>query len=325
VKVLVTGANGFLGSHVAEKLIADGHQLRLLLRSTSNLEFIEGLDYERTEGDMRSPDALERAVAGVEGVVHCAGITSARSPAEYRAVNEEGSRLLVDAAVNAGAGRFVYISSLAAQGPSPDGRFYDAMEVKPKPHSPYGRSKLAGEEQVLRRQQEIAVSSMRCPVIYGPRDRALLPFFRMVKMRLMPLYGDGQHQISWVHVKDAASAIACALEAPAPTGHVYTVSDGGRHTWHKLATMLGEAMGRQPLKLRVPGTLFGAAGLAGSAASRLIRKPLPLNRHRTGEFAREYWVCGNERITRELGWEPAVLPDDGLRETVAWYREQGWL
>jgi nucleoside-diphosphate-sugar epimerase len=325
VKVLLTGGNGFLGSHVAEWLAAGGHELRLSLRRASDTAFIDGLEYERVDGDLRAPAVLESAVSGVDAIVHCAGLTTARNAAEFRAVNDEGSRILAEAAAKAGVERFVYISSLAAQGPSPDGRFYDAMDVRPRPHSPYGKSKLAGEAHVLRLQDKMQVASVRCPVIYGPRDRAMLPFYRLVKMRLMPLYGDGQNQLSWVFVKDAASAIVRCLEAPAPSGRVYTISDGGRHTWLKLATMLGSALGRQPIKIRVPGSLYGVAGLAGSAAQAVIRKPLPLHRHRIGEFAQPYWVCGHERITDELGWEPAYLPDEGIRETVAWYREHGWV
>ncbi len=325
MKVLVTGGNGFLGSHVAERLATEGHDLRLLLRRTSDTEFINGLAYERAEGDMRSPEALEAAVRGVEGVVHCAGLIGARNEAEFRAVNEEGTRVLAQAAARAGVKRFVYISSLSAQGPSPDGQFWDAMEVPPEPRSPYGRSKLAGETHVNALRDAMSVVSVRCPVIYGPRDRALLPFYRLVKYRLMPLYGDGQNQISWIYSRDAASAISCCLAAPGPSGIIYTISDGGRHTWLKLATMLGKAMGKQPLKVRIPEPLFELAGWGGSAAGAVLRKSLPLHRHRVHEFAQQFWVCGHDRITRDLGWEPVFLPDDGLRETVAWYRERRWL
>ncbi|HXH20593.1 MAG TPA: NAD(P)-dependent oxidoreductase [Dehalococcoidia bacterium] len=325
MKVLITGANGFLGSHVADRLAAAGHDLRLLLRRTSRTDFIDGLAFQRAEGDIRDPASLEAAVEGVDGVVHCAGLTTALSEREYRQVNEEGTRSLVEAAARAGVNRFVYISSLAAQGPSPDGAFYDPMEVEPSPRSPYGKSKLAGERQVLARAGDMTVVSLRCPVIYGPRDRALLPLYRLVRFRIMPLYGDGQHQISWVYVKDAASAIACCLEGEVQSGSIYTISDGGRHTWRKLAMMAGEVLGRKPLMVPVPGSLYAVAGLAGSAASAVIRRALPLNRHRVREFAQQYWVCGHERITRELGWEPAYLPDAGLRETLAWYRERRWL
>ena len=325
MKVLITGANSFLGSHVADRLASEGHELRLSVRPTSHTEFIDGLNHERVFADVRSADALAKAVEGADAVVHNAGLTTARSAAEFRAVNEEGTRLIAQAAARAGVKRFVYISSLAAQGPSPDGRFYDAMEVKPDPRSPYGKSKLAGERHVLALQDSMSVVSLRCPVIYGPRDRALLPLYRLVKFRIMPLYGDGQHQLSWIYVKDAASAIACCLDPNGPSGSIYTVSDGGRHTWSKLATMLGQTLGHQPLKLGVPGPLYAAAGLAGSAAGAVLRSALPLNRHRVREFAQQYWVCGHERITREFGWEPAYLPDAGLQETVAWYREHRWL
>jgi nucleoside-diphosphate-sugar epimerase len=324
MKVLVTGGNGFLGSHVIDVLAPQGHELRLLLRATSDTAFIRGQTYERADGDMRRPEALEAAVRGVDAVVHCAGLTTARNEGEFRAVNDEGRECLPGGGPRGRQALRVFLS-LAAQGPSPDGQFWDAMEVPPRPHSPYGRSKLAGEEHVTALRDEMSVVSIRSPVIYGPRDRALLPFFRLAKYRVMPMYGDGQNQISLIHAKDAANAISCCLAASGPSGAIYTISDGGRHTWMKLASMLGAALGKQPLKLRVPGAMFEVAGWGGSLAGAVLRKPMPLQRHRVHEFGQQFWVCGHDRITRDLGWKPAYLPDEGLRETVAWYREQGWL
>jgi nucleoside-diphosphate-sugar epimerase len=274
---------------------------------------------------MRSPDSLSRAVQGVDGVIHCAGLTTARTSDDYRQVNDEGTRVLAQAAAGADVSRFVYVSSLAAQGPSPDGRIYDPMEVEPAPRSRYGKSKLAGERHVLELKGRMSAASIRCPVIYGPRDRALLPFFQFVKFRLMPMYGDGSNRIALVYVKDAAAALVCALEARGPAGSVYTISDGEAHTWRSLGTLVGEAIGDQPLKLRVPGPLYAFAGLAGSGASAVLRTALPMSRDRAREFAQPFWVCGNERITRELGWKPVFGAAAGLRETVEWYRHQGWL
>ncbi len=129
MRILVTGATGFLGSHVAEELARQGHDLRLLVRRTSKLGFLDGVVFERVIGDVRDAGSLAPAVDGVETIVHVAGLTAARGEAEFQAVNTEGTAALVAAASVAGVRRFVYVSSLAAQGPSDDG------EVKP-PESP---------------------------------------------------------------------------------------------------------------------------------------------------------------------------------------------
>src|SRR5687768_3621252 len=151
MRILVTGANGFLGSHVAERLAGDGVELRLALRKTAKTEFLSALPpYERVDYDMRNSESLRVTVDGVDAVVHVAGLTTALNESEYQAVNAEGTASLAKAAADAGVKRFVYISSMAAQGASPDGDL--SKPITPRPASAYGRSKLAGEGPVLDRK-----------------------------------------------------------------------------------------------------------------------------------------------------------------------------
>jgi len=323
MKLLITGANGFLGSHVAERVSQrDGVDLRLMLRRTSRLAYLKGLDYERVEGDLRDEASLTRAVAGVETVVHLAGLVSALSEARYHAVNAGGTAALVRAASAAGVKRFVYVSSLAALGPSQDGVSPPAM---PHPVSGYGRSKLAGEYAVLAEKAAMSVAVVRPAAVYGERDRALLPFYRLAKLGVVPVYGDGNRRLSFLHAHDAADSIIAAALADGPSGAVYTTSDGCLHTWRSLIEAYGKAAGRRLRVLPVPGPLFTLAGYAGGLAQTVLRRPLPLSPEEVLQMRAPAWLAGNEAIQRDLGWQPRIDIEQGFAQAYRWYREQGWL
>jgi nucleoside-diphosphate-sugar epimerase len=293
-----------------------------MLRHTSGLAYLDGLEYERVEGDLRDEDSLASAVAGVETVVHLAGLTSALNDARYHEVNAGGTAALVRAASAAGVKRFVYVSSLAALGPSQDGVSPPAM---PHPVSGYGRSKLAGEYAVLAEKDAMSVAVVRPAAVYGERDRALLPFYRLAKLGVVPVYGDGKRRLSFLHAHDAADSIIAAALADGPSGAVYTTSDGRAHTWRSLIEAYGKAAGRRLRVLPVPGPLFTLAGYAGGLAQTVLRRPLPLGPEEVLQMRAPAWLAGNEAIQRDLGWQPRIDIEQGFAQAYRWYREQGWL
>jgi nucleoside-diphosphate-sugar epimerase len=323
MKVLVSGANGFVGSHVAEQLLARGVELRLMLRRTSRTDYLDGLEYERVDVDLRVPESLLPACEGVDAVVHLAVQTLAPTEAQYQEINALGTANLVHAARRAGVTRFVYISSLAAQGPNPDRE--TLMPDPPRPVSAYGRSKLAGEYAVLGARDDLEVAIVRLSAVYGPRDRALLPLYRMGKLGVVPVYGDGENLLSWLYVHDAAGAIAATtLGSPAP-GSIYTVSDGGFYTWNQLVEAFGRAWGRTPRVVHGPPVLFRLAGSAGGLVQMITRKGLSLQTDQIRHMQARYFICDNAAITRDLGWQPTVDLDGGFAQTIGWCREQGLL
>jgi nucleoside-diphosphate-sugar epimerase len=323
LKVLVTGATGFVGSHVAQRLALGGHELRLLLRSTSSLEYLDGIEFERAEGEMRDVESLRRAVDGVEAVMHLAGATSTSTVAEYEAINARGTADLVQIARETGIERFVYASSLSAQGPSPDGHVQPAEPAFP--NGPYGKSKLAGEFAVRAERLRMNVSVLRLPVVYGPRDRGLLPFFVMAKYGVIPLYGNGENQISWVHVFDAAEAMVTSLEKSEKSGAIFTPCDGPPHTWRELATAVGDAFGKNLWLPEVPPSLFRIGGGAADAVAGIIGHQLPLTAEKAARMGHRYWICDNSTIEEQLGWRPQIGYREGVHHTLGWYRENGWL
>src|ERR1700722_12501724 len=187
MKVLVTGASGFLGSHVADQLTRGGHDVRALVRKSSKRDFLERLDrIEFAYGSVEDAAKVADAVKGVDAIIHSAGLVKARSPEEFHRTNVDGTRNLIEAAkVHAPKlRRFVLVSSLAAAGPSLDGVPLDRDGAGPVTH--YGRSKLEAERVVLAAKDSLPVTILRPGAIYGPRDQEILVFFKSVKSGVLP-------------------------------------------------------------------------------------------------------------------------------------------
>ena len=293
-----------------------------MLRQSSDTSFLEGVSYERIEGDVRDEASLAAAVSGTDTVIHLAGLVSALTEARYHEVNARGTEALVRAARDAGVKRFVYVSSLAALGPSLDGV---TIPTNPAPVSGYGRSKLAGEHAALAEKDGMSVAVIRPPAVYGERDRALLPFYRIAKFGFVPVYGDGKRLLSFIHAHDLADAIIATALAEGPSGAIYTVYDGQVHTWRSLVEAYGRAAGRKLRVLGVPPALFALGGYAGGLAQSLIRKPLPLSPEEILHMRVPAWLVDNDTITRDLGWLPKIDIDQGFAQAYHWYRERGWL
>jgi 2-alkyl-3-oxoalkanoate reductase len=326
VKVLITGASGFLGSHVAERFGNEGHDVRLLLRSTSSRKFLTEFPYETAIGDVTDTSSLVTALEDVQAVVHTAGLVKARDEQEFMAVNAIGTQNLATAGTSSSTlKRFVYISSLAAHGPSKDGS-PRSVDAPAGPVSAYGRSKAAGERFL--RDSPLATRAVvfRPPVIYGPRDPALVPFFRLARLRVAPLLMGGHNRISIIYVEDVARAVVQATTADANVdGKTYCPEDGRIHTWRDLLAAVEAAIGRRALRISAPRWSFTTGALVSEAFGFAARRAVSLTRDKVREMAQTYWICSGEELTRDLGWSPQVDIRDGARRTAEWYRQQRWI
>lgn len=321
--VLVTGATGFVGSHIAEALLRAGWSVRCTVRPTSDTRWLEHMRCERVTARVERAAEVDAAVTGAVAVVHAAGLTRARSPREYRRVNVEGTEHITEAAVRAGVRRLVLVSSLAARGPDAGAEETGSAAA---PSSAYGRSKLDGERRVADRISGTGTEAviLRPGGVFGPRDTDLLPLFRMARYGWVPVPA-GAGPVQPVFVTDVATAAARALEADAPGIGPYPVAGAEVVTWETVAEGLGHGVGRPVRAVRLPAVLFETAGAGAEAVARLLARTPAFDRRRARDLARLRWTCRIDATERALGWRPAVGLADGLARTGEWYRERGWL
>jgi len=324
--ILVTGANGFVGSHLAEALHEAGSRLRLLVRKGGDHRALEPFRDRLVFGDVRQPGSLLEAVRGTEVVFHVAGITWAARNGDFYRVNADGTGAVVAAcrAARPRPRRLVLVSSLAAAGPSPDGRPL-TEEAEPRPVNHYGRSKLEGERRALEAAADLEVVIARPPAVYGPRDRDVLFFFRCVERGLLPLVAPPGQLLSLIHVADLAQGLRALGEAPEARGRTYFLTGPADTTLRGFADAIARALGRPYRALPVPRPVRWALGCAGELAGWLWGSARLPTRDRFRMLEQPAWVCSSDRAAREIGFRPRLDPVAGAADTARWYREQGWL
>jgi nucleoside-diphosphate-sugar epimerase len=328
MKVFVTGASGFLGSHVAEQLSEQGHSVVALVRRSSNTKFLATLkNVELAYGAVEDKASVRAAIRGADAVIHSAGLVKARNEQEFHRVNVDGTRNVLDAALEERPNlrRFVLVSSLAAVGPSADGTPVCAG-AEGKPVTAYGRSKLAAERLVIDAKEKLPVVVLRPPMIYGPRDPESFAFFQSVSRRFLPFLGDGKNTLSVIYASDAASACIRALESDVPSGSTYFIDDGRVYVWKEMLGDIERALGAQALvRVSVPFSLLRGAAVLSEGLSKITGKAVMLTRDKINELSAPHWVCDSSDARRDLGWEPRVDWREGTTRAVAWYRQNGWL
>ncbi|HUE97519.1 MAG TPA: NAD-dependent epimerase/dehydratase family protein, partial [Longimicrobiaceae bacterium] len=275
-------------------------------------------------GDLRDPAAIAAGVEGADVVYHLAAVTAAKTEREYEAANAAGTRSLVHA-LQAGRTpppRLVYLSSYAAVGPAIDGR-PRGQQDEPAPLSAYGRSKLAGER--FAREAEgngVEVIVLRAPAVYGPGDRALLPYFRLVRSRLAPVPGGDDRRLHLIFVRDLAVALAGAAIAP---GGTYAVAEPAEHLWREVVATIASVMGTRPLRLPLPPSLVRFAAATTEGIGRLSGRAVPFNREKAEEMLAPAWICDLANSELLLPSQAVTPLQEGIEQTVRWYIRQGWL
>jgi nucleoside-diphosphate-sugar epimerase len=328
MKVLVTGGSGFLGSHVAELLSQSGHTVRALVRKSSNRKFLASLNnVEFAEGTVEDAASCDRALDGVDAIIHSAGLVKARNAEEFFATNHTGTTNLLDVAKNhpRTLKRFVLVSSQAAIGPSESGERV-TPDREPRPVTNYGRSKLAAERAAIAEAGRLHVVVIRPPLIYGPRDNETLQFFQWVARGVRLAYGDGSNTLSAIYVSDAAAACVRALDANVTSGSAYFVEDGRIHVWREFIGEIERAVGKKTfIRFGIPLSVIKGYAALGDVYSKVTNKAVMVTLDKFNELREKHWVCDGSSTRAELGWEPKVELGDGLDRAARWYREQGWL
>jgi nucleoside-diphosphate-sugar epimerase len=320
---LITGANGFIGSTMAEYLIAKGQRVICMVRKTSDLSNLKGLAVEYRFGDISSPESLPPALAKVNTVYHFAGLTKAKTKADFYRVNGEGVGNLAKASLKAGVSQFIYISSLAAMGPQTGNDLLNET-MTPFPITTYGRSKLLGEVRL----QEICGnrtfwSIIRPGGVYGPKDKDIFLYFKTINHGWIIIPSGKERIIPLIHVCDLAEL--CYLSAQKiVSGEIFLATDGVAHTWVSVAETIARVLNRKGVRIIVPLPLTSVLAFASELVGNAQGKLSPLNREKVREL-RACWGVNMEKARNILGFKIDYPLEKGLRDTAQWYWTNGWL
>lgn len=326
MRVFLTGGTGLLGSHLAHLLRAKGHGVVALYRDGADTLYLEENECELVEGDVRQdPEQLQKAMAGCTHVVHGAALVYADGTwPTIRAVNVDGTRNVLRAAVAAGVGHAVHISSVAVYGTT-DGVVDEdhALDSDLPPGDLYARSKREAEEVArgIEERRGLPVAIVRPSAVYGERDRLMVPAMAdMMRSPVVPLFGPGDNTLPVVYAGNVAQAIIAALEA-GKGGCTYDVGLDYPLTQRELMEGLARGLGRSPKLVSIPAWLVRGTvrTLVGLGFKTPGAKHLPLDR--VGRLALGENPYLSERIRRELAWEPTHTHDDALARAGRWYAD----
>ncbi len=326
MNVFVTGASGFIGSFLTQKLVEQGHKVQALVMSKDPLQWIADLDVKCVFGDLRNTESLKNVLREAEYVYHLGGITKAYNGKDFYEVNYRGTRNLVDTLIKSGSHlkRFVYVSSQSAAGPSPTIEPIDENHP-PQPISDYGKSKLAAENFLNEIKKEFPVTIIRPASVYGPRDSDILQFFRTVRWGVIPQVGLREKYLSLIHVQDLVDGMVRAAGLKKTLGRTYFLANNRPYSWEEVAKTILKTMGKRGVRIYIPEILLKGAATLSEAISRLRHKPAVVNRNKITEMKQNFWVCSPRRAERDFGFKTRFTLEEGIRETVEWYVQNKWL
>ncbi|HEY6808371.1 MAG TPA: NAD(P)-dependent oxidoreductase [Gemmatimonadales bacterium] len=322
MKAFVTGGTGFVGAHLVQALRARGDDVTCLVRSPAKAQALGWTGVRAVRGDLDDRDALRQGCAGADVVYHVAGRITARSLDEFFAANRDGTDHLLDAAQELPPRRFVLVSSQAAGGPNAPGHPLDES-APPHPVTDYGRSKLAAE--VLVRAAPFPWVIVRPPVVYGERDTETLKLFKLARLGLGAVFGDGSQELSVVYAGDLAQALIAAGTHSAAAGRTYYAAHAETTTSRGLVLAVGRAVGKIPRVLPVPAAVARPLLWTIGAAAHLAGRATILSADKANEFLAAAWTCRADALTRDTGWRARTDLATGLARAADWYRTEHWL
>jgi nucleoside-diphosphate-sugar epimerase len=324
---LITGATGFLGGHLAEACVARGHKVRAIARGGSDTKSLDRIGAEIIRGDITNTQVIQNGVSGSDVIVHCAGKVGDRGPVEeFRSVNVEALRSLLEACRGKPLHRFVHMSSLGVY----EARHHqatDETEALPPGHlDGYSQTKMEADQlaQEYQKKDGVPVVILRPGFVYGPRDRTVLPKLikKMTNGKVHYLGGDGR-ALNTIYVGNLMEAVFLAVEKPEAVGQIYNLTDGEFVSKRRFFEAVADGMGLSRSKQILPRWL---AAIVVRQLERQMRRAIAKGKKPLVTPAQFKFLLLNldfsiEKAKRELGYRPRFTFDEGMRETLAWYRQ----
>jgi nucleoside-diphosphate-sugar epimerase len=321
MRVLLTGGTGFIGSHLIDLLLSRGAEIFALIRNPEKASAWRGDQFRILPGDLFSIPPLPR---DIDIVFHLAGITKSLRSKEYYTVNQGGTASLFRALLALEARpKVICLSSQAAGGPCLNGRAIRESD-SPRPVTPYGRSKLQGEQEALEFKESFPLVIVRPCAIFGPGDRDFLEYFRLVKRGLIPVPRQ-RKLVSLCYVKDLVHALDLCAQTSVDSGEIFNIADPRPYAWEELGEAAAAALGRRIRRVKIPMSVIYGASLLSELKNRFTRNAGTFDRNKYRDLAQPAWVIDVEKASQMLSFRPRYTLNMAMQETIAWYVAQKWL
>ena len=330
MKILITGASGFIGSFIVEEALKRGFETWAAIRKSSSKEWLQDERIRFIELNLSSKAQLVEQLRGqdFDYVVHAAGVTKCLNKADFHRINTEGTKNLVEALleVEMPLKRFVFVSSLSIFGAIKEQQPYEEIRESdtPQPNTEYGRSKLAAE-QYLEKKKGLPYIILRPTGVYGPREKDYFIMAKSIQQHSDFAVGYKRQDITFVYVKDVVQAVFLALEK-GEDGRKYFLSDGEVYQSATFSNLIHEALGRPWwIRITAPVWVLRIVTFFGEYIGRMTGKVTALNNDKYNILKQRNWRCDIQPAIDELGYQPKYKLKQGVEETIKWYKDNKWL
>lgn len=324
-KILITGATGFVGSHVAKLLKESGHEVIALVRNSSQDNYLRYLGIKLVYGNIEDPllSKLSQQLPNVDVCIHLAGIIKTKKISDFELINTKGSANVYGLCKKVGVPRFVFVSSIAARGPNRIG----VADTELQPVSHYGRSKRVAEEIIKKERNGPSLVIIRPPVVYGPGDRETLTLFRFIKRGFFPIIGSGAKRVSFIYVEDLAKMLAAAATGHKVKEGPYYPEDGSSgYSWLQIHQMAERITKQKIRKIHIPHVVAKTMMSVGEFYAKLKKRAPMLSRDKYAEIKQDAWTCDVQDILSDFELDDPLVPlNIGLEKARNWYIEKGWI
>ncbi len=323
---VVTGSNGFVGSHLVDFLLEKNFSVRCIVRESSNLKWLEGKDIEIFKCGLFDKVGLTTALKDADYIYHVAGVVKSKTKEGYFTGNVETTRNLLDVALeqNKNLKRFVVVSSLTVTGPSLNNNPIDE-ETECAPLTTYGKSKYEEEKLALGYKDKLPITICRASAVYGERDTEIFIYFQNFAKGVTTKIGFDKKILNLIHVADLVEGFYLAAMSDKAIGEVYFISSEKFYSWDEINSVTSKVLNKKVIKILVPHFLVYTIAAIAQFFSLFSSKAATLNLEKAKDLVQHAWICDSSKAMRDFGYRQNVSLEEGVKRTCDWYKEMKWI
>jgi len=323
---VVTGANGFVGSHLVDYLLSKNFEVRCIVRKSSNLQWLKGKEVKIFDCGLFDKNKLREAFKGANYIFHVAGVVKAKDEAGYFKGNVEATKVLLEVAAEMKdqLKKFIVVSSQTVSGPAQKDKPV-TEEMMPNPLTTYARSKLKQEQLALSFKDIFPVTICRAPAIYGERDTEIFIYFQVFNRGLTTMIGFNKKELSLLHVADLAEGLYLAAISEKANGEIYFISSEKFYNWDEVGEITSKVLGKKAFRIRIPHFIVFIIAAFAQFFAMFSSNPATLNIEKAKDLTQRYWICDTSKAMRELGYRQKVSVEEGIKRTCEWYKQMKWI